>query len=103
MAHAGWSQLGSWQAVLTSPVVVTLVASAVFDQSGLMWIGAIGAVEWLIWIGAVVGSSSGWATEVIAFGVGLVGLSVLITQLRRHRRGTTTGAIVSLHEHDHSP
>jgi hypothetical protein len=105
MAHAGWSQLGSWQAVLTLLVVVTLVASAVFDQSGLMWIGAIGAVEWLIWIGVVVGSSSGWATAVIAFGIGLVGLSVLITQLRRsrHRRGTTTGAIVSLHEYDHSP
>lgn len=81
MDHSSWSSLGPWHALLTVVVILTFLGAVMEDMTGLVWIGALGGLLWLLAVSTAVGDSAGWATAVIVLGGGLVALALLVNGL----------------------
>ncbi len=48
METGSWSHLGPWHALLTLAVIATFTAAVLVDLTGLVWIGALGGLVWLL-------------------------------------------------------
>ena len=83
MDHSSWSGLGPWHALLTVVVILTFLGAVMEDMTGLVWIGALGGLLWLLAVSTAVGDSAGWATAVIVLGGGLVALALLVNRFGR--------------------
>jgi len=88
IGDTGLESFGLWHLALTLAVAGTLVAAAAFDLPRLMWIGALDGVVWIGAISAAVGQSAGWGLAVMLGGAGLVGLAILVARLRPIVAGT---------------
>jgi hypothetical protein len=81
----GFQHLSLWHLIISFAVVAAFVLAVSLELDGLVWIGVIGSLVWLGMAAAVIGSSSGWAIAMVLVGVGLVGLSLLVAELRKRR------------------
>jgi|SRR5579862_2403160 len=86
MGSSGWSRISAWDAVLVCVVALALVAAAAFDLGGLLAIGNLGGVLWLIAVADVVRGSADWSVAVVLAGAGIVGLGFLTHWIRERRR-----------------
>lgn len=80
------AHLSVWHLILAGVVIAAFLTAAALDFDPLIWIAAVGGAVWVVMIAVVVGSATGAALAVVLAGIGLIGLGLLVTRLRRTGR-----------------
>jgi len=92
ISQAGdWNTISGWHVVLTVVVALTLVGAATLELGGMLLIGDVECLAWLIAVGGLVGRSTGWAAAVVLAGIGLVALGYLTSRIRPNRPSLPSG------------